>query len=79
MRLILMLKLFLISLLRTRGIVHGLVSVMWLGEGVGSSISMVWSKSESIYPAFDQAGECAELECVVKLVDNQEGTYPSEP
>ena len=41
---------------------------------------MVRSKSESIYPALDNVpGECAELKCVVKLVDNAEGTCPSEP
>ena len=34
-----MLKLFLILLLRKRGVFRGLVSVMWLGEGVGWSIS----------------------------------------
>ena len=63
-----------------RGIIRGLVSAVGLGEGVAWSIPMVRSNSESIYPAFDDVpGECAELECAIKLVDYREGTCPSEP
>ena len=63
-----------------RGVVRGLVGDVWLGEGVGWSSPMVRSASESIYSAlYDVPDECAELKCVVKLVDNPERTCPLEP
>mgnify|MGYP000689272225 CR=1 FL=1 len=63
-----------------RGVVRGLVRAVRLGEGISWSIPMVRSKSESIYPAFDDVpGKCAELEGVVKFVGYPEGTCPLEP
>ena len=64
----------------SRGVVHGMVGDMWLGEGVGWSSHVVRTESKSIYPALDNVtGECAELKRVVKLVDYLVGTCPSEP
>ena len=36
-----------------RGVVRKLVRTVRLGEGISGGISLVWSKSESIHPAFD--------------------------
>ena len=65
----------------TRGLLRGifpkLVRVVRLNERVGWCGSSVWPKSEAIGPALDNAsGECAELERVVELVNNPEGTGP---
>ena len=61
------------------GIVRELVRAVRLGEGIIWGISLVRSKSESIYPTFDDvSGQCAELECAVKLVNYPEGACPSE-
>ena len=63
-----------------RGVVRVLVRAVRLGEGVSWGISLVRSKSESIYPSFDNLfGKCAELECAVKLVNYLEVACPSEP
>ena len=63
-----------------RGVVHELVRAVRLGKGISWSISLVRSKSESSYPAFDNVpSKCAELECAVKLVNYPEGACPSEP
>ena len=61
-----------------RDVVYALVRAVGLGEGIIWGISAVRSKSESIYPAFDDvSGKCAELECAVKLVNYPEGACPS--
>ena len=63
-----------------RDVVRDRVRAVRLGEGISWSISLVRSKSESIYPAFDNVpGKCAKLECAVKLVDYLEGACPAEP
>ena len=68
----------------TRGTPHGvcrrLVGVVArLGKGIGWDSSVVWSKSEPIYPTLDNvAGECAELKRAVKLVDDPKRVYPSK-
>ena len=56
-----------------RGIVWKLVHAVRLGERVGWGISLVWTQSEFIHPAFDNfPGKCAELKCAIKLVNNPE-------
>ena len=63
-----------------RGVVCELVCLVRLDEGISWGMSLVRSKSESIYPSFDNLfGKCAELECAVKLVNYLEGACPSEP
>ena len=60
-----------------RGIVPKLVCVVRLSERVVWCNSSVWPKSEAIGPTLDSfSGKCAELERVVKLVNNPEGTGP---
>ena len=62
-----------------RGILRELVRAVRLGERVGWGISLVWSQSESIHPAFDNfPDKCAELKHAVKLVNNPKGTGPSK-
>ena len=62
------------------GLLRDVVRAVKLGEGISWSISLVRSESESIYLAFDDVPDkCAELECVVKLIDYLEGICPPEP
>mgnify|MGYP006962901296 CR=1 FL=1 len=63
-----------------RGVCRRLVGIVArLGKGIGWDSSVVWSKSEPIYPTLDNVvGECAELKCVLKLVKDPERACPSE-
>ena len=63
-----------------RGVYRRLVGVVArLGKGIGWNNSVVWFKSEPIYPTLDNvASECAELNGAVKLVDDPERACPSE-
>ena len=70
------------SLLRgTRGLLRGGIPrrtrAVCLGEWFCWRSASIWSKSETIGLALENvAGECAELECPVELVDNPEWTGP---
>ena len=60
-----------------RGTCGLLACAVWLGKRVGWCSASIWEKSEPIGLALDNvAGECAELEHPVELVDDPEWTGP---